>query len=781
MFFSEAKSISSLFANKVDMNPEEILSSYFESEILTKKDDKCSFNNSEGLEENGKNNLFNSQRRKTLTCNIVCKDTVVFNISSQLLFSISNFGSFVQTSHKSSSHTVIHNFLGVDAHARYTEIMKDQETTLAVLEPFQENDEGTSSDEEELYDDLLIPWCKLIPWDKLGIKNYFDGFEQSLHSSIDDITKAVTSNYFYLKVESFEELQVLLPKTNSFRCFVLKSEDKFKTEFTVEVLTGFNLGRFEITLKSSTSIINQTRFCLVLYVDSVNIFKSGKSSDNPFESQCKVTELGPNDKFYVPLFLQENAQFYLKLKNNKTHGLSYPAFSLQNTEFEDVKVSCRGDGIVEPITVRVHRDFKSTRFIIHPTFYIQNSLGSKIQVKLGHSTHTILSPGGREPVYVDFPFKIDIQVGKSSMNKVMRSGYLSESGTWFSEGIGTLQYMLSAECLEISAKYSIQNDSGLCLLVKDCREKTVLLPSSSLLFTNKFINNTLELTVGSEISEEPMTFTQVEVGLPQCEHKITCYTQEQEFSLLVIIQSTDVSVKKIVICSLWSFHNRTDKDLVLWETENSVKHPLLLKAKCFQPVWPKSQTAVFSLQLLESQEETTTFNIPLEQGSVILQLNHVSGVKLSQKKVLFKNNIIAIDPHPGKDMLLVIENRCSDFIVKIGQTNKSRWHQVAPGTSLTYICDNWSERSRPTCHWSVCGIQESFRIIASPGEIIWGEQTVVYKIMKSLTKSSDSDSSEYNEVQTILTAILYFLFFIILIFYHIFYSRKMIGENWWSK
>ena len=91
------------------------------------------------------------------------------------------------------------------------------------------------------------------------------------------------------------------------------------------------------------------------------------------------------------------------------------------------------------------------------------------------------------------------------------------------------------------------------------------------------------------------------------------------------------------------------------------------------------------------------------------------------------------------------ENRCSELVMKIAQVGEKQWWLVNPGMSLNYTWDN-TQRCQPGVQWMVYGAEEeAVTLHTSPGQVLWGEEKVVHRVVRSRrsqTSSSDTESED---------------------------------------
>ena len=734
----------------------EKLCTYFESEVLSESKDMVSkdistHSNSESedseVTDRKKRSCLSNQ--KAVTYSIVCNDKLEINIHHQLLQNISSTTISKHGVQNSSNEIKIMNHLGMIAEANYTEFQTEHEKILAVLEPWQENDNSTSSDEDEQYDDLLVPWCKLVPWDKVGAQHCFEGFEESLNTSIDKLTSIVTSNYLYLKIDGFESLRVLLPRVNYQGFFVLKPVIQSTTEYMVQICSNFQAGYQEINLASKTSITNKTSYHLIIYVESDNYFWKnimGTMSDNPFEGQLKLAVIRPGEEFYVPFFLQEETKFYVRPQSKEMYSISYPAFTSESTQFEKMKISCYIEGKSGEFRLQVQKETSCiSKFVISPVFYVLNNLHTQVHIKSAGKTEIKLEPGEKEPVYENIGSELEIYIQNVSLNIIFDPSRKCETGIICNKILGSLQFKLTGEEMEISAEYVLQNCSGIGLIFKDCSGKTTIIPNEHSMFLCQLPDNVMEFAVDSEELEKEKSYMTVIVALPPYQCIVTSKSEHQDLSFQFHVKNSNNHVKEIVISPLWSFLNSTERDMVLKEIGGGAccSSSYVLESKSINPFWPRSEEScsVFTLKYLDGLEETAPFNLSFDHSVKVLKIDQALGLKMSLKKGKCNNNIITIEEALFTDIPLVFDNRCNELIIRIYQNKEKKVWLVKPGTIVYFTWDDYTTK-KLTCQWTVQGSHKSFHICLSPAEVLWGQEKIIVQTVKYIQKSSDSDTTD---------------------------------------
>ena len=402
----DSLSINTSLGSRFDLTPCEKLRTFFEQEVLmsgktymadkSSSEDGLDSEDSSGIEDlSSKEAEVGCGSAEDIALSVSCPDNVQVNVTEDLVSILSDLLDGKCTARwgrgkaKGSERISITNKLGTNMEAEYSII---QNGKSRVLSRFEENlavEDTTSSEDEEHYDDLLLPWSRLINI----TAGKFHGFEDCLKADLDELTKLISLHSFTLVVDGFEPVSMLLPRSTCCATVQLtaKKDDDDNKAFTANDTVSARITSVvdgsvqEICISSTSQLRNLTDQSLIIYADSEdeNWKKSMNCSvENPFDSLVKLKEMLPGDTYSMPLFLSSQAKLYVKPADNK-YNTSLEYIDLAGTELEDFVILSSTSNMSLP-TILLKASFftedDQTGFTIEPFWRLVNNLPFKLSL-----------------------------------------------------------------------------------------------------------------------------------------------------------------------------------------------------------------------------------------------------------------------------------------------------------------------------------------------------------------------------------------------------------------
>ena len=162
-----------------------------------------------------------------------------------------------------------------------------------------------------------------------------------------------------------------------------------------------------------------------------------------------------------------------------------------------------------------------------------------------------------------------------------------------------------------------------------------------------------------------------------------------------------------------------------------------------QAIWCESTDPTFVLKFPDTDGQTDCFKLDSARPSVTLRITGGSGVNVQLKSTLGSQRIIHVQNVSPGNVPFTFDNCCTELVMKIKQQGEPQCWLLNPGMALNYTWDNCIG-SPSQVQWMVYGSEEEpFTLKTSAGKVLWGEEKVIHRVVRSRrsqTSSSDTES-----------------------------------------
>ena len=162
-----------------------------------------------------------------------------------------------------------------------------------------------------------------------------------------------------------------------------------------------------------------------------------------------------------------------------------------------------------------------------------------------------------------------------------------------------------------------------------------------------------------------------------------------------------------------------------------------------QSIWCESADPTFVLKLPDTEGQTEFFKLDPTRSSIVLRLAGGLGVLVQLKSALGSQRMIHVQNVTKDNVPFTFDNCCTELVMKIKQQGEPQCWLLNPGMTLNYTWDNCISSSSQI-QWMVYGSEEEpFALKTSAGKVLWGEEKVVHRVVRSRrsqTSSSDTES-----------------------------------------
>ena len=162
-----------------------------------------------------------------------------------------------------------------------------------------------------------------------------------------------------------------------------------------------------------------------------------------------------------------------------------------------------------------------------------------------------------------------------------------------------------------------------------------------------------------------------------------------------------------------------------------------------ESIWCESTDPTFVLKFPDTDGQTDFFKLDSARPSVTLRITGGLGVNVQLKSTLGSQRMIQVQNVAPGNVPFSFDNCCTELVMKIKQQGEQQCWLLNPGMALNYTWDNCIG-SPFQVQWMVYGSEEEpFTLKTSAGKVLWGEEKVIHRVVRSRrsqTSSSDTES-----------------------------------------